>query len=346
MLETVNTLNEAFCDVHRRHCPAASDSQGAREMARACARAAAASDEVRRDLMRIDDVPAGEPGALCANQASDTECTDWAATGQCDSNAGAPAGARKAARKAAAASAALIERALCMSAARAAAACSQADGGEPRDADAPAGFMSAGCAMACALCYPALSPTWRNATAAAAGVPVARDATRSTDARTGPGADRPLQPDSRIDRHPNVTGMSLLTPASRDAGALQSHDAHDGVHGRDNAEQGRAADLGDAAHVVTADAGRASGHAASTVIHALVCCSSPPCTCRLTLRMRRHVQRCLPPGALCISPWLSLVAISLGTSAPSVRRDAERRRPLSQRHAPGAFGGRPAGPQR
>jgi hypothetical protein len=88
MLETINTINEAFCDVHRRHCPIGPDVPGAEQMLRECARAAALSDEVRRDLIRIGDVPGGMPGALCVNAAGDETCKRWAASGDCDSNAG------------------------------------------------------------------------------------------------------------------------------------------------------------------------------------------------------------------------------------------------------------------
>jgi hypothetical protein len=94
-LETIITLNEAFCDLHRRRCPSHPTDPAAVEIEIECGRVAAASDDLRRDLIRIGHVGRGEPGALCVDQ--DSRCPKWGKAGQCDANAGAAFGNNSAA---------------------------------------------------------------------------------------------------------------------------------------------------------------------------------------------------------------------------------------------------------
>lgn len=87
-METVINLNEAFCEHHRKHCKPAITTDTA-VIIRQCEEVAKAAAEVRDEYYRIGNVPDGEAGALCGNEAGDDQCNRWASEGACNGNAGA-----------------------------------------------------------------------------------------------------------------------------------------------------------------------------------------------------------------------------------------------------------------
>jgi hypothetical protein len=86
-METVLTLNEAFCENHRQHC-AQDGTRDSLEITQQCERVDEAAAELRNEYYRIGSVRQGETGALCVNEAGDANCNLWASQGACNSNAG------------------------------------------------------------------------------------------------------------------------------------------------------------------------------------------------------------------------------------------------------------------
>lgn len=87
-IETVLTLNEAFCEHHRQKC-LLKETQATFRIMQQCDQVTAASAELRDEYYRIGAVHPGEPGNLCVNEEADPMCNRWASEGSCNSNAGA-----------------------------------------------------------------------------------------------------------------------------------------------------------------------------------------------------------------------------------------------------------------
>jgi hypothetical protein len=87
-LETVLTLNEAFCENHRQNC-AQDGTRDSWEIIQQCEQVDEAAAELRDEYYRIGKVRQGDAGALCVNEAGDAQCNLWASQGDCNANAGA-----------------------------------------------------------------------------------------------------------------------------------------------------------------------------------------------------------------------------------------------------------------
>ena len=88
-IETVLTLNEAFCQHHQTHCvveQAADESSG---LVAQCEQVEAASAELRAELWRVNSIASPDPGALCKDYDGAADCKTWVARGDCNSNPGA-----------------------------------------------------------------------------------------------------------------------------------------------------------------------------------------------------------------------------------------------------------------
>jgi hypothetical protein len=81
VLEFVNTLNEAFCDLHAARCPDVSDSE---EFLRECGHVQELAEEIRLDMMAMGRAAPPDDASLCFNR--HPKCDDWVQ--ECDSNAG------------------------------------------------------------------------------------------------------------------------------------------------------------------------------------------------------------------------------------------------------------------
>lgn len=86
-METVMTLNEAFCEHHRKTCVPQHAQDGASILGQ-CDEVEKAAVELREEYYRIGNVQDGQNGALCGNDAGDQRCNLWASEGACNSNAG------------------------------------------------------------------------------------------------------------------------------------------------------------------------------------------------------------------------------------------------------------------
>jgi hypothetical protein len=85
VLEFVNTINEALCELHSKNCVDKSGLVNA-EVVKECKVTFARAEEVRRAYLELGDMPQGSDESLCKDR--DTQCGLWAESGDCDSNAG------------------------------------------------------------------------------------------------------------------------------------------------------------------------------------------------------------------------------------------------------------------
>ena len=81
------TLNEAFCEHHRKAC-VPTDAGQELAILRQCDKVEKAAAELREEYYRIGNVRDGQAGALCGNEAGDAMCNRWVSQGACNSNAG------------------------------------------------------------------------------------------------------------------------------------------------------------------------------------------------------------------------------------------------------------------
>jgi len=72
-VETINTLNEAFCAHQAAHCPGVGDNG---EYVRECGRVRELAKEVRQELLRMERVPKNQAEAVCKYE--ERACANWA----------------------------------------------------------------------------------------------------------------------------------------------------------------------------------------------------------------------------------------------------------------------------
>eukprot|EP01025_Chloroclados_australasicus_P052133 TRINITY_DN6067_c1_g1_i1.p1 TRINITY_DN6067_c1_g1~~TRINITY_DN6067_c1_g1_i1.p1 ORF type:complete len:651 (-),score=58.20 TRINITY_DN6067_c1_g1_i1:656-2545(-) len=79
-IETIVTLNNAFCEHHLANCPKQ------RDLEKECKIAKDMEKELLQEYRDLDAVPAGSPGSWCSDMQA--KCAEWAADNQCEENPG------------------------------------------------------------------------------------------------------------------------------------------------------------------------------------------------------------------------------------------------------------------
>lgn len=87
-IETILTLNEAFCQHHRAHCVDVQKTVGSANIVAQCEAVQQASEELRAELWRVGSLTTPDEDALCQDRSSISDCKEWVRKGECVANAG------------------------------------------------------------------------------------------------------------------------------------------------------------------------------------------------------------------------------------------------------------------
>lgn len=86
-LEFVNTLNEAFCERHAKHC-LLEDGTVHPTVQRECKKTFDLAEEIRLEYLALGSVTQNTTDSLCQDQMG--ECDLWAEAGECINSGGVP----------------------------------------------------------------------------------------------------------------------------------------------------------------------------------------------------------------------------------------------------------------
>lgn len=85
-IDTMLTLNQAFCEHHREHCTEEKSTEGKEHLMALCDAVTEASNALRKDLWRVGNIKTPDPHALCQDHGRPALCKDWVDRGECIAN--------------------------------------------------------------------------------------------------------------------------------------------------------------------------------------------------------------------------------------------------------------------